>query len=55
MKILFLAKGELDETADAMVREHSKEHEVTVIDLRQDKDYGKIVGLIAGSDKVISW
>jgi hypothetical protein len=34
---------------------HKKSNDVTVVDVRQNKDYGKIVDLIFSSDKVISW
>ena len=55
MKVLYLVKQDLSETAKAIVEEHKKSNEVTVVDVRENKDYGQIVDLIAGSDKVISW
>jgi hypothetical protein len=32
-----------------------KTNDVTVVDIRQNKDYNQIVDLIFSSDKVISW
>ena len=55
MKIVCLVKHDLDETVRRIVEVHRKSNDVAVIDLRQDRDYGKIVDLIAGSDKTISW
>lgn len=55
MKVLYLIKQELDETAKKIMDEHKKAHEVTVVDIREDKNYEKIIDIIASSDKVISW
>ncbi len=54
MKILYILK-EPDETLNKMMEEHKKSHEVTVLDLKVDKDYDRIVDLIASNDKVIAW
>ena len=55
MKILYLLKQDPDETLEEIMEGHMKSHDVTVMDIRNDKDYKKIVELIAMSDKVISW
>lgn len=55
MKILYLIKREPDGTAKKIMEEHKKEHTVTVVDMRTDKDYARIVDLIESHDKVISW
>jgi hypothetical protein len=55
LKILYLMKQEPDETITEVMTEHKKTHQVTVVDLKEEKDYDRIVDLIAESDKVISW
>jgi hypothetical protein len=55
MKILYLLKRDRDKTLDEFLKAHAESHDVTVIDIRDDKDYEKIVEFIAISDKVISW
>ena len=55
MKILYLVKQDPDATLKKIVEVHKKGNNVTVVDLRKDKDYGKIVDLIFSHDKVISW
>ncbi len=55
MKILYILKQEPDGTLTEIMDEHKKDQEVTVVDLRENKNYDQIVDLIASSDKVISW
>ena len=55
MRILYLLRRDRDKTLDEIMEGHAESHDVTVIELRNDKDYKKIVELIAMSDKVISW
>ncbi len=55
MKILHIQKNDLDQTAKKILEVHKKGNDVTVVDIRKDKDYGKIVDLIFSSDKVVSW
>ena len=55
MKILHIQKSDLDATAKTILEVHKKGNEETVVDIRRDKDYGKIVDLIFSSDKVVSW
>lgn len=55
MKILHIQKKDLDATAKQILEAHKKSGDVTVVDIRQNKDYDKIVDLIFSSDKVVSW
>lgn len=55
MKILYLMRQEPDETVRKIMAEHRKAHEVIVVDIREDKDYARIIDLIESSDKVVSW
>lgn len=55
MKILYFLKQDLDETAKRITDEQKKANEVTIIDIRKNKDYEQIIDLIASSDKIISW
>ena len=55
MKILHLVKKDLAPTEASILEAHRKGHDVTVIDLRTETDYGRIVDQIAAADKVISW
>ncbi len=55
MKILYILKQEPDETVKKFMEEHKKTQEVTVADLRENKNYTQIVDLIASCDKVIAW
>jgi hypothetical protein len=54
-KVLYILKQDPDATAQKLIDEHKKTENVTVIDLRTDKDYGRIIDMVAGSDKVITW
>jgi hypothetical protein len=55
MKVLYLVRQDLSETAKSFIEEHKKSNDVTVVDIRENKDYDQIIDLIAQSDKVISW
>ncbi|MBI4687794.1 MAG: hypothetical protein HY756_08460 [Nitrospirae bacterium] len=55
MKILYIVKQDFNKTAREIIDEHKKTHEVSIVDIRKEKDYNKIIDLIASSDKVISW
>ncbi len=55
MNILYIQKQDLNATGKKILETHRKQHKVTVVNLREDKDYGKIVDMIFASDKVISW
>jgi hypothetical protein len=55
MKILYIQKQELDATAKKIMEVHKKGNDVTIVNIRENKNYGQIVDLIFSSDKVISW
>ena len=55
MKILHIVKKDLAPTEQAILEAHRAAHEVVVVDLRTDADYGRIVGQIAAADRVVSW
>ncbi len=55
MKILYLQQQELSATAKKILEAHKKGNNVTVVDIRKDKNYAQIVDLIFSNDKVISW
>ena len=55
MKILYLQKQDMNATGKKIMEVHKKTNDVTVVDIRQNRDYNKIVDLIFSSDKVISW
>lgn len=56
MKILYLLTDGPDALCEQIMGMHSREHEVTVIDLsRRDVPYERIVDEMFAHDKVISW
>jgi len=55
MKILHIVKQDLDATAKKIIEVHKKGNDVTVVNLKENKNYGQIVDLIFSNDKVISW
>lgn len=55
MKVLYLLSGDPDRTVAEIIEESGKTHEVTVLDLRKEDGYEKIVTLLEECDKVISW
>lgn len=54
MKILYLLKRDPEPTMQKIMDEHKKLGTVTVVDVRKEKDYAKIVDLIVSSDKIVS-
>jgi len=57
MKILHIIK-EFTEAGDAdtVIKDHTGlGHDVTVVRLKEDKDYDKLVDLIFSNDKVFTW
>lgn len=54
MKILYIVKRDPEPSMQKIMDEHKKMGTVTVVDVRKEKDYAKIVDLIVSSDKVIS-
>lgn len=55
MNVLYLMKKTTDETLGKIIDEQRKEHNVTVVELGKQSDYGHIVDLVVSCDKVISW
>jgi len=55
MKILHIQKQDLDATAKKVLEAHKKEHDVTVVNIRENRNYDQIVDLIFSCDKVVSW
>lgn len=55
MKILYLITKDPDPVLTAVVTENKKTHNVTIIDLRQNRHYDEIIDHVAAFDRVISW
>lgn len=55
MNILHLLTRKPDRFLDRVIEEHKKNCEVKLIDLRDNKDFDKIIDSIVSADRVISW
>lgn len=55
MKILYILKQDPDDTLKEIIKEHEKIGDVEIVDIREEKNYSRIVDSIESSDKVISW
>lgn len=55
MVVLYLLTRDLDGIGGLLREEHAKEHAVEVVDLRTERDYGRVVDAIDAADRVISW
>jgi hypothetical protein len=55
MKILHIVKQDLDATAKKIIEVHKKGNEVTVVNLKENRNFAQIVDLIFSNDKVLSW
>lgn len=55
MKILYIMKRDPDSTLEDIINRHKASHEITLLDIRTEKDYERIVDLIETSDRVITW
>ncbi len=55
MKILFFIKRDLEGTGEVFFNTLGKEHDVKILDVRQEKDYQRIVEEIEDTEKIISW
>ncbi len=55
MKILHIQKKDLNATEKQILESQKKNNDVTVVDIRQNKNFDQIVDLIFSSDKVVSW
>jgi hypothetical protein len=54
MKILYVIKEEPGDTIKKFMEAHKAAHDVTVVDVRTNKNYEEIIDLIDQSEKVIS-
>jgi hypothetical protein len=55
MKILYILKQDLNATAKTIMEVQKKGNDITIVDIKENKNYDQIVDLIFSSDKVISW
>jgi hypothetical protein len=55
MKILYLVKQDLDATGKKLLELHKQSNGVTLVDIRENKNYDQIVDLIFSNERVISW
>jgi hypothetical protein len=55
VKILYILKQDPDKTLTEFMEAHRKSNEVSVIDIRENKNYSHTIELIEKSDRVISW
>jgi hypothetical protein len=55
MNILCLMKKDPDATISRILETQKREHALTVVDIRKDKNYAAIVERIFSSDRIFSW
>ena len=55
MKVLHITKGKPEGAAKTIIDNQAGSHDITVVDLLQEKDYGKLLELVQVSDRVITW
>ena len=55
MKLLYILKSEVTETLSNMLANHKKSADVTVIYMRENKNYQEIIKQVFANDKVITW
>ncbi len=55
MKILYLLRQDADATVKKIMEVHKKGNDLTIVNLKETRDYGKLVDQIFSHDKVISW
>jgi len=55
MKLLYIFKKEPSATINNMIESHKKKADVTIIDMRENKNYDEIIDKVFESDKVITW
>ncbi len=53
MNILYLLKSKPNATTNEMIANHQESSQVTVIDLRENKNYEDIIDQVFKNDKVI--
>lgn len=55
MKVLYILRGESDDTIKKLIEVQKKENEVKVLRLHKGMSYDELVDDIFSYDKVISW
>jgi hypothetical protein len=55
MRVLYLLTRDLDATGRALRAEHERDNEVETLDLRVERDCGRVVDLVAAADRVVCW
>lgn len=54
VKVLYVLKNDLTETAKEICETHKKSHDVTIVGLN-DKSAEELLDLVEGCDKLIMW
>ncbi len=54
MKVLYILKSELTDTAKTICESHKKNHEVSLVEL-ENKSADELLDLIESHDKLIMW
>ena len=55
MRGLYLLTRDLDATGLALRAEHERGNAVDTLDVRVEKDFGRVVDLIEAADRVVCW
>lgn len=55
MKLLYLLKKDPTPTISDMIESHKNKADVTIIDMRKNKNYAEIIDKVFENDKVITW
>ena len=55
MKLLYILKKETTPKLDKMIASHKNKAEVTIIDMRENKDYETIIDKVFENNKIITW
>ena len=55
MKLLYILKSEVTPGQHNMLENHKKKAEVSVINLRENKNYKEIIQQVVAHDKLICW
>ncbi|VAW56134.1 hypothetical protein MNBD_GAMMA07-417 [hydrothermal vent metagenome] len=55
MKLLYLLKKEPSASIVAMMKQHQEKAKITVIDMRENKNYAEIIDQVFNNDKIITW
>lgn len=54
MKLLYILKKEPSSSFKHMIDSHKEKAEVTIIDMRENKNYEKIIDQVFSNDKIIT-